>query len=491
MDAKGGKDRKVRQAVVMVHGMGEQRPLQTLNQFIAAALEPDPAAEHNFFSRPDEVTDSYEARVYLAPRAPREGHPEARAQTEFYEYHWAHLMQGNRIDDLWPTFRRMLLRPPKRVPSGLIVVWALFWLAILATVYLLWQRDFTIDYEKIDLAVIVQALLGAGAAGVALTYLVSRVLPGWLTTSFVDVVRYLDTSPRSYQVRREIRKGMVDLLVKLHGAKNLDGTERYQRIIVVAHSLGAFIAYDGIAYLWSHIDQQLPARRRGAGAPEGLENLERKASLLPDQHFSSEGLPVSEAKLDDYRVAQRRLWLGLRHQGNPWRITDLITLGTPMYFTDRLYTKNVDEFKQRVARGELPTCPPQDEGQEKNNINSTKRWYSWERDGRREMDYKAAFAVVRWTNMWFPARLHFFGDWFGNRLAPLFGNGIKDIRLERNLPRAAVPGYAHAQYLRFPNDTSDGSVTTILRKSMDLASTWWLQGTTEAPRREQQRDGRS
>ena len=32
-------------------------------------------------------------------------------------------MQGNRLDDLWPTFRRVLLQPPWRVPAGLRVVW--------------------------------------------------------------------------------------------------------------------------------------------------------------------------------------------------------------------------------------------------------------------------------------------------------------------------------------------------------------------------------
>lgn len=31
---------KVRQAVVVIHGMGEQRPLDTLNGFIDAALPP-------------------------------------------------------------------------------------------------------------------------------------------------------------------------------------------------------------------------------------------------------------------------------------------------------------------------------------------------------------------------------------------------------------------------------------------------------------------
>jgi len=34
-------ERHVRQAVVVIHGMGEQRPLETLSEFIGAALVAD------------------------------------------------------------------------------------------------------------------------------------------------------------------------------------------------------------------------------------------------------------------------------------------------------------------------------------------------------------------------------------------------------------------------------------------------------------------
>jgi hypothetical protein len=173
------------------------------------------------------------------------------------------------------------------------------------------------------------------------------------------------------------------------------------------------------------------------------------------------------------------LWLGIRAQGNPWLITDFVTLGTPMYFTDRLFTRNANEFERLIRRGELPTCPPQPEGdpEEKEEDRPTRLWFSWPHHGRQELDHKAVFAVVRWTNMWFPARWGFFGDWFGERLAPLFGNGIRDIELKGNGLRARIPGYAHAQYLQFPNDTTKPSVTTKLRATLDLASSAWLRGT--------------
>jgi hypothetical protein len=460
----------------MIHGMGEQRPLDTLNRFIVAALPPDEKGKQEFYSRPDPVTDSFESRLYLAPPLHDEDGTEVHAQTEFFEYHWAHLMQGNRADDLWPTFRRVMLEHPKRVPKGLRVVWVLFWLLLIGGAALLFRGGLTIAKDESIPQALLRVILGGGALSVGLTYLVTKLLPRWITTSFVDVVRYLDTSPRSYEVRREIRKGMVDLLVNLH-------KRGYQRIVVVAHSLGAFIAYDGLAYLWAH-PELLPGHHLATDMPDGLEEVESKASDLPDEMWAG-GRSATDAQVRDYQSAQRRLWVGLRAQGNPWLVTDLITLGTPMYFTDRLFTRNLDEFKQRVQRGEFPTCPPQCEGTPGNNVNEMPRWFSWKnRAGGHELDPKAPFAVVRWTNMWFPAAAGFFGDWFGDRLGPLFGNGISDIRLHGNGWRRFIPGYAHAEYLLFPKDASTYSVTRVLRDTLELNSTEWLAPTiSSAPPR--------
>jgi hypothetical protein len=58
----------VRQAVVVIHGMGEQLPLDTLRGFIDTALEPDEHGNRRYYSRPESVTGSYESRRFLAPR---------------------------------------------------------------------------------------------------------------------------------------------------------------------------------------------------------------------------------------------------------------------------------------------------------------------------------------------------------------------------------------------------------------------------------------
>jgi hypothetical protein len=459
--------------------MGEQRPLDTLNQFVGTALPPGTTGTPEFYSRPDEVTDSYESRRYLARRRAPSGE-ELHAQTEFYEYHWAHLMQGNRLEDLWPTFRRFVFLLPWFVPAGLRVVWAIFWALAIALAILLVQNigpDF--DLSRLTIPNLVGAVLGNGLAaiviGLVLTYLATRITPRWLTSSFVDVVRYLDTSPRSYGVRKEIRAGMVDLLQGLHDAR-IRGEPRYQRIVVVAHSLGTYIAYDAITFLWGQMNElhQGPMDRDAVGPdggiePEGLEQIERAAAGVGPNGEGGEA----------YRTAQRLIWRGLRAQGNPWLITDFISFGSPMYFANRLMTLNPTQFETRIERRDFPTCPPQpDEG---NPGTADRRRLSYNNGGRRVLYHGATFAVVRWTNFWFPPRLWFFGDWFGGSLGELFGRGIKDIELVGNRPRSLVPAGAHAWYLFFPRDTSATSATTVLRNAMDLASSDWVLPTMDAP----------
>jgi hypothetical protein len=460
---------KVRQAVVIVHGMGEQRPLDALNGFIHAAIPPGPHGPRQFYSRPDEVTDSYESRRLLVPTFTMEG--KDVPQTEVFEYHWAHMMEGNRLSDMWPTFRRMLLQPPWAVPAGLKIVWLLFWVAIVAAGWAFWRGPLAdIKLADFSMGSVVGALVGGGVVAVALTYVVAHVLPSWITTSFVDVVRYLDTSPRSYEARRLIREGMIDLLSGLHDSG------RYQRIILVAHSLGAYIAYDGIAFLWARMNKL----HDGGGvqsddgvSPDGLRELEETASAL--------GPTPSDAQIRAFRRAQRDLWVGLRRHGNPWLITDFVSVGTPMYFAHRLYTKNRLDFDRRVNRRELPACPPLSDLGKKNQINDTERWYSWNNHGRRVVYEGAPFAVVRWTNVWFPAALGFFGDWFGGPLAPLFGKGISDVKLTKNRPWRWTPGYAHSLYFRMRKDSRDGSLAGELRRGMDLASTTWVEETLGVP----------
>jgi hypothetical protein len=241
----------------------------------------------------------------------------------------------------------------------------------------------------------------------------------------------------------------------------------------VAHSLGAYVAYDGITYLWSQCGDLLganPAVPKGSAA---LATLERLASDLPKQ--------PTAAQVEAYQAAQRALWSELREHDSPWLVTDFVSVGTPMYGADVLYTKSRSEWTERVRRRELPTCPPQADLGDWNK-GDTSLWFTYpSRSGERRVVYHAApFAPVRWTNLWFPSRWGVFGDWFGGPLAPLFGPGVRDVPVTARGCRW-VPALAHTKYFSYPRDLGPDSPTTRLRAALGLASTAWLRPPPPAP----------
>ena len=67
-----------------------------------------------------------------------------------------------------------------------------------------------------------------------------------------DAARYFRASPGNVTVRREIRRQAVNTLETLHKW----GT--YDRIVIVAHSLGTVVAYDMLRAYFSRICNDLP-----------------------------------------------------------------------------------------------------------------------------------------------------------------------------------------------------------------------------------------
>lgn len=284
-----------------------------------------------------------------------------------------------------------------------------------------------------------------------------------VTNTFVDVVRYLDRSPRSYEVRRSIRAGMVELLRGLHAE------QRYARVVVVAHSLGAYIAFDGITSFWAEC-AELDEPRLSPASREALLRVEQAAAALADHPVP--GLTnAQQGELARYRDGQFALWQAMRADGHPWLVTDFISIGTPMYFADLLYTRNRAEYDRLVLRGELPQNPPLSNTR---TVESERRppeepRYSYPvRGPRGRLTSGAPFAVVRWTNLYFPADRGFFGDWFGGPLRPLFGNGIVDQPVTGNRPGRRAPGLAHARYFSYPDDTAADGIAATLQRALAL-----------------------
>ena len=467
-------------AVVVVHGMGEQRPMETLDGFVKTALRPrivdgEPKWDY-YYSRPAEITGSYEARRYIAPRRADVTGPDGiQGQTEIYEYHWSYLMTGNRFADVMPKTLRLLLRRPSNVPDSLFGIWRIVWIVILAILLLipaLFVAGYLLnsDVPGWIVGLVISAVILIFWFG--LFRILGRALVNKATASFVDVARYLDTSPNSYAARRAIRGGLVDLLHALH-----DG--RYSRIVVVAHSLGAYIAYDALTSLWAEMHglHAGPPADAQASPLKSLDRLEAAADRLIAE-------PDADGALDEYQSLQFDLWQDLRWQGNPWRITDFVTVGTPMALADLLVTrpallsglKKSDRTRRNelmdelVRRGALVRCPPRSETLPVESNEHPPVNYRWRRSGAREvLGSQSPFAVTRWTNLWFPVvpgELR--GDWFGGALRPLFGPGIRDIAVLGNDPERYKRGGAHTEYFAHPEKGSDDDAAGHIRNVLAL-----------------------
>ena len=90
-----------------------------------------------------------------------------------------------------------------------------------------------------------------------------------------DAARYFRVSPANIAGQRQIRREAVQLLEDLH----LSG--KYDRIIVVAHSLGTVIAYDMLRAYFSRICGQLPATAKELKV--NIAAIERDPPPSPDE----------------------------------------------------------------------------------------------------------------------------------------------------------------------------------------------------------------
>jgi hypothetical protein len=451
-----------RTAVVIVHGMGEKRPMETLDGFAKAALRPRSAQGEkrwDHYSLPAEITGSYEARRF------------AQGHAEIYEYHWSFLMTANKFAGAMPITLRLFLRRPSNVPDSLLGIWRSVWtvlLAILLAIPALFVTGYALNT---DVPVWIIGLITSAVVLVfwfGLYRMVAKALVNSTTTSLVDVARYLDTSPYSYAARRAIRGGLVDLLHALH-----DG--RYSRIVMVAHGVGAYISYDALTSFWAE------THKLHAGPPPAPVKLGSLDSLqdAADRLIAD---PGADGALDNYQDLQFALWQDLRRQGNPWRITDFVTVGAPMALADLLITrpgllsgfKKSDGERRRelfeglVRRGVLVRCPPRSETLPVDSNEHPPASYRWKDSEECEvLGPQCQFAVTRWTNLWFPVtRGELHGDWFGGAIRPLFGPGIRDIAVQGNKPERFKRGSAHTEYFRHPEKDDEGDMAWHLRTTL-------------------------
>jgi hypothetical protein len=418
--------RNPRQAIVVIHGIGSQRPLATATRFTDALVD-----RNERWTKPDRLSSSYELRRYQLERTRR------RPRTDIYELYWADKVPGTTVGHLARWLRGQLVRRPRDVSPALrpivYVCFGALALAVAALIVLI----LTIGLHGVS-------GLWQAATGIAGLSLVTGVASGVLVKSVGDAARYLDDAPDNIAVRQSIREAGVTLLRRLHTE------EGYHRVVIVGHSLGSVIAYDLIRQYWSEVHTQ-------HGWPSAPSQRSLKAYVAD----------VGAATPDD----QKALWEENRRLGMPWLITDLVTLGSPLTHATSLLARSRDDLEARRREFQLPTCPPHPEG------SGFTLPFSYVVDGRRLtvqlLTHGCPFASTRWTNLYAPVRGFFLGDLVGGPVAPVLGAGIADVSVRVPSRWRRWTTLAHTAYWRRGGSGRDSPVPALL-SAIDLDSRPWL-----------------
>jgi hypothetical protein len=451
------------QAVVVIHGMGEQRPMDTIKAFVRAVWETDKVITANklphpsqVWSKPDPRTGSLELRRITTRESIASASFPRRVRTDFYELYWADLTAGSTWDQFTGWVRGLLWRPLSRVPPDVRLAWIVLWIATLfvgaIAVLAVLPESF---WRKIGLDWFAEWhwLL----ALVALAF--GRALHRTATATFGRVVRYTKADPNNIAARQAVRERGLKLMNSLHEG------DYYKRIIIVSHSLGTMLAHDLLSYFWAQRDAP---RKIAESSPEfdALCELERAAAAVDRPN------PTATA-LDQYYEAQRRLRVALaarpappvpNPQGTPdlrWLITDFVTLGSPLTHAEFLIAASDEDLARRKFERELPQSPPLREDLDPKVFQlaqathklpigpsfETSKLISFPPPSSPhvwELHHAAPFAVVRWTNIYDTASLVFRGDIIGGPLANTFGPAIIDIDLKSL--RGQSRSFTHTKY---------------------------------------------
>jgi hypothetical protein len=421
-DVKGvfGSDR---QAVIVIHGIGHQRPMDTLRPFVDAVLGVDPEREQvpQYYSKPDEASATFELRR-LQSR-------ESRPRTDYFELYWQHLVPTATWGKIAAWLLLLLRRKRKDVPASLRGLWT--FTRVVATAAAILLAASIAIWLFPGLVPATDSTPSDAAYPLGLTMLLLAI-QGVVLNYVGDAAIYLSPEPQNIKARQAVREAGVALLERLH--RGLDSGHVYDRIVVVGHSLGSVIGYDILTHAWPRFNER--HGRPDRPSHDALGDAEAAARTLWDEARPA-GTASPSARDESLQKAQdawlsasRRLWIEQRGNGFPWLVTDFVTLGSPLAHALLLLARNRVEFERKKTQSELPTSPPQ---LEHKRCFSYKMRYQLKGGMLRDtkvLHHAAVFAVTRWTNLYFPARFGLKGDLIGGAIGGGLGPGIVDLPVE-------------------------------------------------------------
>jgi hypothetical protein len=451
-----------KQAVVVIHGMGEQHPMSTIRTFAEAVwtrdaqltapykqvADPEEEGErvNSTWIVPDKRTGSHELHRITTP------YDVNGRRTDFYELYWADLIQGTSRGRLAAWVKELLWRRLSDVPDDARrlywATWVFVGLVLLlaaATTFAFWQ-DWLGPFG---------VFVVTFAASVIFWLLDQYVLP-----YFGDVAVYVQATPQTVSNRKEVRERGLALL------RSLSDDPEYDRIVVVGHSLGSIIAYDLLNILWTERCPRDIRAREDRALIKAITDVEEFA-ILPGE------LPgaMSGQERERLRRAQWALHVALRERvtetGKPWKFSDFVTVGSPLTHAEFLIAHNVAQLRTGVKERLFPICPPLSESK-------ARRKLLYYREKRvRAIHHAAPFAATRWTNIFDLGNQLSTGDPFSGRLAGNFGPGIEEHQVQLRHPRW---GRLFTHTLYWSLDVSGAELTEgsgrsyldVLRDAIDL-----------------------
>lgn len=417
-------------AVVVVHGMGNQFPMDTLRSFVDSLLPRDKV----LYSSPNRITNDREVRRLSISKEP----------FDYFEYYWAHQMEEPGIGEilLW-SFKLLFVKKPsaslkKHIALARFLVIALPLLIAGITFLGYW---FLKDH--------LSGILEISAYGFSLLVLlriiwslVSASVMGAIQSSVGDVIKYTIPSPKNIAVREKIRKNGIELLRKLHEARNKDGVSpKYGKIILMGHSLGSIVAYDILSSLFAEFHDDY----KNVPVTVNQDKLEAlRASYENPDH-----------KEGKYQQKQAALFNEYLELGNQWRVHHFITMGSPLTHASMILNKTPEDFERKKNQREFPVSPPQlDHEDDHFAFEQPFKSISGTDVKFKKLHHAAHFAVTQWTNLYFE------NDWIGGEMAPEFGKGILDIPVSaKSKWLRLIPMSTHTKYW----DTGENGSLEILK----------------------------
>ncbi len=432
-------ERKItKQAVVIIHGIGEQKPMNTTWGFVKSmwvkntGIHP-PNTEPTVWSKPLKGDLATELRRITT------GYNTGGLRTDFFEFYYQHLIKDTKLSHVFSWAKTLLLRQPDSVPQQLQGAYWLLWALLLLAAGLVGSGYIGSHGSLLNTS---------SFFGVVLLLVANFIL----TKIIGDAARYLLPSPENLEIRDQIKNAGAKLLLNLSelGNDTPEGQE-YFRIIVMGHSLGSVVAYDIVQQAWLSRYEQ--CGDGGNRSKLGKARVKLEQLIRSDQVDWSQAQPLQRGYFDA---------LSEKPESN-WLIEHLITCGSPLAHADMLLAHDNEEFMEKVALRELATCLPLPEG-----VGDKRRFtYSTSETQGTIPHHAAAFAATRWTNIYFPSKAIVIGDIVGGPVGHLFGDAVRDLPVNTGEQGGLL---LHTRYWKA--DDNQASHLTDFRNVLDLSDTF-------------------